>query len=363
MRVVQESADCGRGEILARRPLPSIFLAMERYHSRRYINTSDLEGSICNGMSPVSSLERLAAADGNSTPELNPAVARCKSKSFELSKGVLTLDSVYALKNDMLTKGYLSHISITNMAVANSEQSKDIQRLLVEAWQQQQQHIKSVDLSNCGLDDEIALQFASSIAEPISVLESLNLSGNKITDVGAAALAAVLSSRQCRLKELDLSNTLLSRTGILSFCENIGTYQHLRVLRLRDSEHLLPVSVFQTFAAQMEKNHVLRTLTMGSESMDGFVDPMTNKAEKEMDAVLRYFWQEPAYTAATDHIRNLLRLNCSGLEAFLQTSNANSDMLRVMLDTVDVKHEADACYRILQLKPDLVAALCLPSIR
>ena len=356
---VEEHPCCWRDKLdySPGRPLPLIFLAVEKFHGRR---SSDRRGILVESSAAV--MPRAPSfpcrADTQRVPEATEKALEEHAqqiKSLDLSNGDLTLSSVDALQRDILKKKGLTHLSVTNMVMSNEEQSKDIQRLLVDTWHQHHHTIISVNFSNCGLDDESALQFASRIADCSCHLKSLTLSGNSISDVGASALAKALSSRPCHLRELDLSNNRVSQAGVLAFCEHIDSYQHLRVLRLMDSEQLLPVSVYQQFAAKLEKNHVLQILTMGSEIMDGSVDPLTNRAEKEMDALLRYFWQEPAYTAITDHIRNLLRLNCSGLGIFLQANEANPEVLRSILDVVDKKHEADACYRILQLKPDLVS--------
>ena len=364
MEEVERGEGNDKSNLSAARSLPLIFLAAEKFHRRRCNDRRGILKAYGGAvMSRATSSEGRGSpdSDSNTQPVLKekdgPLEGHAQhDSSLDLSNGDLTLDSLYVLQHDMSKKGSLTHMSITNMALTNEAQSKDIQRLLVEIWHQQQLTIKSVNLSNCGLDDDLALQFASRIADSSCHLETLILSGNKISDVGAAALAATLNLHHCHLKELDLSNNRLSQAGVLAFCEHMDSYQHLRALRLRDSEQLLPVSVYQQFAAKMEKNLVIRTLTMGSEIMDGSVDAGTNRAEKEMDALLRYFWQEPAYTAITDHIRNLLRLNCSGLGNFLQANGeANTEVLRSILDVVEKKHETDACYRILQLKPDLVS--------
>jgi len=362
---------------------------MDRYHRRPNEPTARTTETIFasgrdpaapwNRTAPVPTLGRLAQQRSTKMTTdlptiLTEALEICESTrfpkqldTFSVSKGELTLDSVYVLKREILANPDLVHVSITNMSIvaplAPSSSASKIQCILVEALCQPKPHssINSVDLSNCQLDDEIALQIASHILElPVS-LRRLNLSGNKITDVGAAALAKTLAASG--LQELDLSSNRFTKVGVLAFCEHIPSYRHLKVLRLEDNNQLLPVAVYQQFSASIEKNHVLQTLTLGSETMDGTLDASaTSKvaAEKEMDALLRYFWEEPVYTAATNHIRYLLRLNCSGLGAFLQTNRPRSNEFRTILATVERERQVEACYRILQLKPDLLTIM-LPS--
>jgi len=281
-----------------------------------------------------------------------------RTKTICMADGALTLKSTSELQQDNLNEQSLVNLSITKMSIV--EEAARIQGILVAALYQHDPRsiLRSVDLSNCQLCDETAIQLANHITMLPASLQSINLSGNKITDAGAAALAKALTMRNCCLRELDLSRNKLSKAGIISFCECVPSFHpHFKVLRLNDGEHLLPVSVYLQFVAAIEMNHGLETLTLGNEIMDGKTEAAENNAEKEMDARLKYFWQEPAYTAATKHIRFLLRLNCSGLENLLQSTGANVQRLRSVLDTMGSDSEIEACYRILRLKPDLLTTL------
>ena len=339
---------------------PLITVAMARNHQEEN-KLSGLASHI--GRSQQASRRSTSHGETDLPRILSEALAISEStrriKTIRMSDGTLTLKSVYALQQDILNEQSLVKLSITKMSIALEDAAR-IQDILVAALYQQDpcSILRSVDLSNCQLCDETAIQLANHITMLPASLQSINLSGNKITDAGAAALAKALTMRNCYLRELDLSRNKLSKAGIVSFCECVPSFHpHFKVLRLNDGEHLLPVSVYLQFVAAIEKNHGLETLTLGNEIMDGKTEAAENKAEKEMDTHLKYFWQEPAYTAATKHIRFLLRLNCSGLENFLQTTGANVQRLRNVLDTMGSDREMEACYRILRLKPDLLATL------
>ena len=157
----------------------------------------------------------------------------------------------------------------------------------------------------------------------------------------------------CTLCELDISNNRLTTAGILVFANALPAFHHLRVLRFADSEHLLPVSIFQKLCVAAEKSCVLHTLTLGSEIMDGstFSDHGAVSG-KDVDALLRYWWQEPVYIAAIDCIRFLLHLNHASLTDIFQSGCSSVHALRNILDNVQPDKQLEACFRILQLKPD-----------
>jgi Leucine Rich repeat len=277
--------------------------------------------------------------------------------TFSVSGEALTLDFAGSLKHDAFSRGNVSTLHLSNMTITRAS-APEIQSMLVTALYQNRFSLESVCLSKCQLGDDFAVQISNLISSEPNSLRSLDLSRNEITNRGAAALASAMESSNCGICELDISNNRLTAAGTLVFGRNLPAFHSLQVLRLADSEHLLPLKIFQQFCAAAEKNFVLHTLTLGSEDMDGSstTEHQAASGTKEMDALLGYWWQEPVYTAVTDRIRFLLRLNYAGLTDMFQSSCSSVLSLRSLLDTVKPEKQLDACFRIIQHKPDLLAA-------
>lgn len=215
--------------------------------------------------------------------------------------------------------------------------------------------LRSLTLSNCGLNDDTALALSSAMVHPDSLLVSLDLSNNHITNTGAVALASNLAGS--KLVRFYLSNNRLTPDGVAHFANSLPLAPHLQNLGLGDLEHLLPVTIFQKFLSAMENNFTLQTLTLGSEIMDGSKRDNGEMEFKEMDVNLAYWWQAPVYIAATDRMRFLLRLNRVFLYELLQTNQCSIAALRHLMDDMPTKHEVEALYRVLKVKPDFLATL------
>jgi hypothetical protein len=227
--------------------------------------------------------------------------------------------------------------------------------------------LQSLKLHNCQFDDACTIYLAKIITSQSNTLKELILSRNKMTDCGAETLVNAMKCSHCNVRELDLSHNHLTTHGVLLFAQNLPLFSRLKVLRLEDSEHLLPVSIYQQFAVTVERNCALQLLTLGSEIMDGTSAPteyigVDMSGSNDVDSLLRYWWQEPKYTAVTDHLRTLLRLNFAGLSQVIKFANDNSShnivmSIHYLLKSVKKEKQLDACFRILRLKPDILMSM------
>lgn len=216
----------------------------------------------------------------------------------------------------------------------------------------------SVHLANCNLDDTFAVSFAEHRSWP--ALQELDLHNNAISDAGSMALTTHLATPH--LTTLDLSHNRLTTVAILHLVEQPAPcLRALRHLRLADVQQLLPVRVFQQYARALESNYYcLQELTLGSEILQGQPHSAAAAAPQEwdeMDAMLRYWWQEPSFRAATRRIRLLLRLNYGRAEGWATTGGDPIGKLRWITGLFEANDEVDVVYLVLKEKPSLLGEL------
>jgi Leucine Rich repeat len=291
------------------------------------------------------------------------------SPNFIVANQSLTLHFVEAVKYSIVLRRQNSgvkSIHFSNVKILDKSSRAMIEKTLVEALVESRFTLESLTLCNCDLTDQAALDITNNLLPCAPRLVTLDLSGNTISDVGGSALAKLLASTSCNMTSLNLTNSRLTKECISVFCDNVPSFHTLKVLKLADFRHLLPLTLFQKFRKNLETNTVLELLTLGSETMDGaFLGIAGDKkkiAENKMDMTLRYFWLEPAYRAITDDIRLMLRANFAGLHSLLQMHKDNSgsvslNQLHTLLESVEAQDQLQVCFRVFKLQPELVAAL------
>ena len=273
-----------------------------------------------------------------------------------IAKGKFTAKLINSFNHQFYTS-----VDISNVTSMDNNIDQCNAYLLCFNISKKSAQLQSLCLHNCKIDDTCVEALVSMLTSKGNMLKSLNLSKNIITDVGAMRLLDAMKSHHCIVEELDLSQNQLTLSGVFSFSESLSTLLHLKVLRLADSEHLVPLSVYQQFAKAIEKNVVVHTLTLGSEIMD-FTQNEANdnhivEKKQRIDDALLSFCHEPMFTAVTDHIRMMLQQNYIGIGKLMRNSRIDVAAIRDILDTVKPDRKLDACFRLLRLKPDILLAI------
>ena len=274
-----------------------------------------------------------------------------------VAKGIFNEKLVNSVKYELYTS-----IDLSNVATTDDHVYQNINALcLCFNISTHSSHLQTLCLHNCQIDDACVKHVASIVMSNSNMLKSLNLSKNAVTDIGAKTLLDAMKTHDCILQELDLSQNKLTLSGIVSFAENLSALLYLKVLRLADTEHLVPLSDFQKFSASIEKNVSLRTLTLGSEVMDGSKNE--NDGEHSIEKfqtvhdLLLCFWHGPLYTAITDHIRSMLKQNYSGFGDLLSTNRIDVTAIKDILESVKPEKQLDACFRLIRLRPDILLSV------
>jgi Leucine Rich repeat len=308
-------------------------------------------------------------AEALTANEQNVDIHDCRYNNQNLpdTKTFVAYDDYNKAFADSFRQNTYTSIDLSNMTTTtkNSETERNNPSLLCTIITKYGTVLESLRLQNCQIDDGCIKHLALLLASNSNRLKTLNLSRNQITDSGVQVLLDAMKSQNCVLRELDLSQNCITISGIALFAQSLPTFLHLSILRLSDSEHLLPVSVFQQFAKAIEKSYTIHTLTLGSETMDGTMtesDGSFFSVDKDIEELLRHWWHEPLYIAVADHIRVLLQLNYSGLGKFIQTFSSYDtarDVLPIvrLLDGTKPKHRLGVWFHILRLKPDILLTL------
>ncbi|XP_030641402.1 NACHT, LRR and PYD domains-containing protein 3-like, partial [Chanos chanos] len=93
--------------------------------------------------------------------------------------------------------------------------------------------LRELDLSNTGLQDSGVTMLCDALQNPNCKLEILRLAGCKLTEQSCSSIASVLQSVNCPLRELDLSNNDLQDSGVKFLCVGLkNPHYKLEILRL-----------------------------------------------------------------------------------------------------------------------------------
>lgn len=94
-------------------------------------------------------------------------------------------------------------------------------------------HLRTLNLSCCGLTDKCCEELASTFASEDSVITEVDLSSNDLHDKGVKKLCVGLRNPQCKLEKLGLRNCGLSSASILCLTNALKSNpQHLAELHL-----------------------------------------------------------------------------------------------------------------------------------
>jgi len=108
--------------------------------------------------------------------------------------------------------------------------TKAERRAVIEAFATNE-HITSISMSDSAIDDDLARSWATVLASPTCVIQSLTLESNPISSAGIEALASALPSNSS-LKELKMRNLLarVSKEAEEKFAESLEAHKTLTKL-------------------------------------------------------------------------------------------------------------------------------------
>lgn len=131
--------------------------------------------------------------------------------------------------------------------------------LATDFFMQRFGHLQRLALCHNGLSDVSGHLMAAALASPTSILLSLCLAGNKISDAAGVAIGEALMHNAC-LTELDLSGNRLETGAGRTLAKCLLTNHTLRTLLLR--RNLIRDDVTSSFLASLRVNAVLVDLDM-----------------------------------------------------------------------------------------------------
>ncbi|KAJ7998113.1 hypothetical protein DPEC_G00219200, partial [Dallia pectoralis] len=188
-----------------------------------------------NDRSLVEEIQRYLSSGSLSSEELSPA--QWSALVYVLLTSEEEIDVFDLKKYSTSEKGLLGLLPVIKTCrtalLSGCRITEEGCASLVSALKSNPSHLKELDLSNNDLKDTGVKQPSDLVKDPQCKLETLRLSGCGITEEGCASLVSALKSNPSHLKELDLSNNDLKDTGVKQLSDLVKDPQcKLETLRL-----------------------------------------------------------------------------------------------------------------------------------
>ncbi|KAL1267323.1 hypothetical protein QQF64_032686, partial [Cirrhinus molitorella] len=152
----------------------------------------------------------------------------CKLEKLWLVHCGITDEGCAALASALRSNpSHLRHLSLSGNKLGNSV------NLLSDVLQNPHCTLEILWLRDCGITDEGCAALSSALRSNPSHLRELNLSGNKIEDLGVKLLCAGLEDPHCKLEKLELSDCGVTDEGCAALASAVRSNpSHLRHLNL-----------------------------------------------------------------------------------------------------------------------------------
>ncbi|KAM7372555.1 hypothetical protein PAMP_009713 [Pampus punctatissimus] len=161
------------------------------------------------------------------------------SQSSNLRKLDLSNNNLQDSGVKLISAGLESpHCRLETLRVSGCKLSWRICEALASVFSLQSSSLRELDLSNNNLQDSGVNLLSAGLQSPHCRLETLRLNVCNLSERSCEALASVLSSRSSGLKELDLSNNDLQDSGVKLLSSGLAS-PHCRLETLRLSGCLI----------------------------------------------------------------------------------------------------------------------------
>jgi Ran GTPase-activating protein (RanGAP) involved in mRNA processing and transport len=362
-------------ELLNARPTAqdaaALSILVQQHASLRVLKLPDCHS---NGLVPILLFQALQQrrrrqpkGNNNNNKDNDDSIHNSTLQVLELSGDSIDIAAAGALQSLLQTNTTLRALKLTNAAMDRSAERAMVRGL------SSNKTLTVLILTNCSLTD----QFVQDLAEQVlavtkkrqqhqqqhqsrgsSALRELHLDRNLVTDLGAAALAPVIS--QSRLLVLSLALNRLTVAGLQAFCGRLPQYKYLQHLNLYNGDLCLPHRAFARLVDGLQENYTLLSLSVGCESSSSFhLLPISSSSSSSSSIVeeLRFLWQEPAYTAAVTRLSYLLHMNKSGRKHLQGDGSVVPDaLLPIVLHKFQHPQQqgASALFALLRQRPTVV---------
>uniref|UniRef100_A0A8C7IXD0 NACHT domain-containing protein n=1 Tax=Oncorhynchus kisutch TaxID=8019 RepID=A0A8C7IXD0_ONCKI len=188
-----------------------------------------------NDHSLVEEIQRYLRSGSLSKPNLSPA--QWSALVFVLLTSEKELDVFDLKKYSRSEEGLLRLLPVVKASraalLSGCGVTEEGCASLVSALESNPSHLRELDLSNNNLKDSGVKLLSAGLGNPHCKLETLRLTGCKLTNTSCEVLASVLSSNPSHLRELDLGNNDLKDSGVKLLSAGLGNpHCKLETLRL-----------------------------------------------------------------------------------------------------------------------------------